>query len=163
MPPAKSPAGFVGLSRERHAALKQDATCSRASIVSIRYWPKEIGGTRWGPKKIDFFFRGRETPYGPWRPRRPESVNPCQKVSLGSPRVGTIHVQAPTPHAPALQAFLADFSQQTLRLGFRAGFASRALEEHCEPPHRWRMRYRRLPTIRATPVGVQGADLHPKK
>ena len=36
-------------------------------------------------------------------------------MSLGSPRVGTIHVQAPTPHAPALQAFLADFSQQTTR------------------------------------------------
>ena len=38
---------------------------------------------------------------------------PAQEVSLGSPRVGTIHVQAPTPHAPPLQAFLADFSQQT--------------------------------------------------
>ena len=37
---------------------------------------------------------------------------PAQKVSLGSPRVGTIHVQAPTPRAPPLQAFLADFSQQ---------------------------------------------------
>ena len=35
---------------------------------------------------------------------------PAQAVSLGSPRVGTIHVQAPTPHAPPLQAFLADFS-----------------------------------------------------
>ena len=38
---------------------------------------------------------------------------PAQEVSLGSPRAGTIHVQAPTPHAPPLQAFLADFSQQT--------------------------------------------------
>ena len=37
---------------------------------------------------------------------------PAEEVSLGSPRVGTIHVQAPTPHAPALQAFLVDFSQQ---------------------------------------------------
>ena len=37
---------------------------------------------------------------------------PVQEVSLGSPRVGTIHVQAPTPQAPPLQAFLADFSQQ---------------------------------------------------
>ena len=32
---------------------------------------------------------------------------PAQEVSLGSPRVGTIHVHAPTPHAPPLQAFLA--------------------------------------------------------
>jgi len=37
---------------------------------------------------------------------------PAQEVSLGSPRVGTIHVHAPTPHTPPLQAFLADFSQQ---------------------------------------------------
>ena len=40
---------------------------------------------------------------------------PAKQVSLGSPRVGTIHVQAPTPHTPPLQAFLADFSQQTTR------------------------------------------------
>ena len=37
---------------------------------------------------------------------------PAEEVSLGSPRVGTIHVQAPTPHTPPLQAFLAEFSQQ---------------------------------------------------
>ena len=37
---------------------------------------------------------------------------PADEVSLGSPRVDTIHVQAPTPHAPASQAFLVDFSQQ---------------------------------------------------
>ena len=37
---------------------------------------------------------------------------PAKEVSLGSPRVGTIHVQAATPHAPPLQAFLAEFSQQ---------------------------------------------------
>ena len=37
---------------------------------------------------------------------------PAQEVSLGSPRVGTIHVQAATPHAAPLQSFLVDFSQQ---------------------------------------------------
>ena len=40
---------------------------------------------------------------------------PAQEVSLGSPRVGTLHVQSSTPHAPPLQAFLVDFSQQTTR------------------------------------------------
>ena len=35
---------------------------------------------------------------------------PAQEVSLGSPRVGTIHAQAPTPHTPPLQSFLVDFS-----------------------------------------------------
>ena len=38
---------------------------------------------------------------------------PAQEVSLGSPRVGTRHVHAPTPHTPPLQSFLVDFSQQT--------------------------------------------------
>ena len=38
---------------------------------------------------------------------------PVEEVSLGSPRVGTIHVQSPTPHTPPLQSFLVDFSQQT--------------------------------------------------
>ena len=38
---------------------------------------------------------------------------PAEEVSLGPPRVGTIHVQSPTPHTPPLQAFLVDFSQQT--------------------------------------------------
>ena len=36
----------------------------------------------------------------------------AQEVSLGSRRVGTIHVHAPTPHTPPLQSFLVDFSQQ---------------------------------------------------
>ena len=40
---------------------------------------------------------------------------PAEEVSLGSLRVGTIHVQAPTPHTPPLQSFLVDFSQQTTR------------------------------------------------
>ena len=46
-------------------------------------------------------------------------VESCQSLpnrSLGSLRVGTIHVQAPTPHAPPLQAFLAEISQQTKEL-----------------------------------------------
>ena len=35
------------------------------------------------------------------------------EVSLGSPRVGTIHAQAPTPQTPPLQVFFVDFSQQS--------------------------------------------------
>ena len=64
----------------------------------------------------DFFLirgRGRPTVYG----GRTSGILSIRgpEVSLGSPRVGTIHVQAPTPHTPPLQAFLADFSQQTTR------------------------------------------------
>ena len=68
-----------------------------------------------GAKKLNFLVRGRGRPtvYG-GRAGLILSI-PAQEVSLGSPRVGTIHVQAPTPHAPPLQAFLVDFSQQTTR------------------------------------------------
>ena len=41
---------------------------------------------------------------------------PAQEVSLGSPRVDTIHAQALTPHTQPLQSFLVDFSQQTTRI-----------------------------------------------
>ena len=65
-----------------------------------------------GAKK-DFFLirgRGRPTVYG-GHAGGILSI-PAKEVSLGSPRVGTIHVHAPTPHTPPLQAFLVDFSQQ---------------------------------------------------
>ena len=83
---------------------------------SVRYWSKEINGTRTGGRKTKFLIRGRGRPtvYG-GRASGILSI-PAQEVSLGSPRVGTIHVQAPTPHAPALQAFLVDFSQQAAEL-----------------------------------------------
>ena len=57
--------------------------------------------------------RGRPTVYG-GRAGGILSI-PVQEVSLGSPRVGTIHVHAPTPHTPPLQSFLVEFSQQTTR------------------------------------------------
>ena len=70
---------------------------------------------------------------------------PAGEVSLGSPRVGTIHVQSPTPHTPPLQAFLADFSQQTTRfshllaifcpiLSAHAAQRDRALPAHAPRP-----------------------------
>jgi len=65
----------------------------------------------------DFFLirgRGRPTVYG-GRAGGILSI-PAEETSLGSPRVGSIHVQSPTPQAPPLQAFLADFSQQSTEL-----------------------------------------------
>ena len=58
--------------------------------------------------------RGRPTVYG-GRASLILSI-PVPEVSLGSPRVGTVHVQAPTPQTPPLQSFLVDFSQQVGRL-----------------------------------------------
>ena len=68
-----------------------------------------------GAEKVFFLIRdrGRPTVYG-GRAGGILSI-PAQEVSLGSPRVGTIHVHAPTPHTPPLQSFLVEFSQQTTR------------------------------------------------
>ena len=89
-----------------------DVPCSRLSSVRFAHGPKRSMGHVLGAEKGFFLIRGR-------RPRHVHGGRaggilsiPAKEVSLGSPRVGTIHVQAPTPHAPALQAFLADFSQQ---------------------------------------------------
>ena len=97
------------------ASKTRSAACSCLSVLQFANGPKRSMGHVLGAKKGIFLIRGRGRPtvHGGHAGvilsiRGPE-------VSLGSPRVGTIHVQAPTPHAPALQAFLADFSQQTTR------------------------------------------------
>ena len=65
-----------------------------------------------GAEKGNFLIRGRGRPTVQGGRACGILSIPAQEVSLGSPRVGTIHVQAPTAHARALQAFLVDFSQQ---------------------------------------------------
>ena len=71
---------------------------------SVRYWSKEINGTRTGGRKLIFLIRGRGRPtvYG-GRAGGILSI-PAQEVSLGSPGVAKIHVQAATPHALGLGA-----------------------------------------------------------
>ena len=95
----------------------QNATCSCLSTVQFANCPKRSIGHVLGVEKRNFLIRGRGRPtvYG-GRAGLILSI-PVKQVSLGSPRVGTIHVQAPTPHAPALQSFLVDFSQQTTGFG----------------------------------------------
>ena len=71
---------------------------------SVRYWPKEINGTLTGErKKIFFLIRDIDGPA-----TTAASMESCRlcgaEVSLRSPRVVTVHVQAPTPHAPGLGA-----------------------------------------------------------
>ena len=72
--------------------------------------------TYWGPKKLLFEYRADDASMVHGGRAGGILSIPAKEVSLGSPRVGTIHVQAPTPHTPALQAFLADFSQQTTEI-----------------------------------------------
>ena len=46
---------------------------------SVRYWSKEINGTRTGGGKTKFFHSRPRAPYGLWRPRRFNPVNPCPR------------------------------------------------------------------------------------
>ena len=69
-----------------------------------------------GGEKGNFLIRGRGRPVvqggragGILSIRGPE-------VALGPLRVGTIHVQTPTPPAPPLPSFLVEFSQQSAAL-----------------------------------------------
>ena len=65
----------------------------------------------YGGRKRYFLFRGAEADEAQGGRASLILSIPAQEVPL-SPRVGTIHVQAPTPHTPPLQHFLARFSQQ---------------------------------------------------
>ena len=63
-----------------------------------------------GGEKSNFLFRGLEATM-PQAGRAGGILSiPVEEVSLGSPRVATIHVQAPTPHAPPLAAYFGQFS-----------------------------------------------------
>ena len=94
------------------ASTNSERSMQSLSIVEYANSPKRAMGHLLGAKN-SFAVRRRTRPQG-GRAGLILSI-PAQEVSLGSPRVGTIHVQSPTPHAPPLQSFLVDFSQQTTR------------------------------------------------
>ena len=100
----------------RLVVANSNAAFSRLSIVPFDNGPKRLMGHVLGAEKGIFLIRGRGRPtvYG-GRASGILSI-PAQEVSLGSPRVGTIHVQAPTPHAPPLQAFLAEMCWKRRRM-----------------------------------------------
>jgi len=76
---------------------------------------------------------------------------PAQEVSLGSPRVGTIHVQAPTPNAPPHPAYFGQSLSIATHLSMNyLAMASRALGGS----KRRRMRRRGPPDLRPIPEGV---------
>ena len=85
------------------------------SVVQFAKGPKRSMGHLLGGEKLIFLIRGRGRPTV-YDSRACGILSiPAQEVCLGSPKVGTIHVQAPTPLRPPLQSFLVDFSQQTTR------------------------------------------------
>ena len=95
----------------------QNASCSRSSTDQFANGPKRSMGHVLGAEKINFLIRvadGRSHHGG--RGCGILSI-PAGEVSLGSPRVGTIHVQAPTPYAPPLPAYFGQFSQQCPKIG----------------------------------------------
>ena len=93
----------------------RDATCSRLSIVRFDTGPKRSIRHLLGGEKNNFF----NSRY--CRSRHDGRVDGIlsiggAEVSRGSLGVGSRRAQAPTPHAPALQAFLTEISQQTREL-----------------------------------------------
>ena len=138
------------------ASQTRNAACSRFSTVQFANSPKRSAGQSAGGRKNYILNSRRSSRRCHKGGCAGESVNPAKQVSLGSPRVGTIHVQAPTPHAPPLQAFLADFalSRPLKHESTWPWFASRA-PRSTRLLQRWRMRRKRLPTTRPIPEGVQ--------
>ena len=65
-----------------------------------------------GAKKGNFLFRGAEADEAQGGRASLILSIPAKQVSLGAPGVGTIHVQALTPHASPLPAYFGQFSQQ---------------------------------------------------
>ena len=120
---------------------------------SVRYWSKEINGTRtWG--RIYLFFNSRPTsrPW-PWRPRQ---WNPVGSWRGGLPGVALgrqwSRASAYTAHAAAYSIFWPILSADKRSFSkFRAGLGS----ETSRLLHRWRKRCRRLPNTRPTPRALQ--------
>ena len=75
------------------------------SAVRFANGPKRSMRDTLGAEKVFFFNCGLASRQGTMASALAESCQSLSNRSLGSPRVGTIHVQAPTPHAPALRIF----------------------------------------------------------
>ena len=101
-----------GLPRDTDTRVEEDEPCSRLSSVPFVNGPKRSMGHVLGAEKGIFLIRADDGAMVHGGRAGGILSIPAQKVSLGSPRVGTIHVQSPTPHTPPLQSFLVDFSQQ---------------------------------------------------
>ena len=80
---------------------------------------------------------------------------PAKEVSLGSPRVGSIHVQSPTPHARRLPS-VHTYKQGPLRsIALDHDLPKISIQSSLESPKDQRMRCRRLPDPRPIPEGDQ--------
>ena len=130
---------------------------------SVSYWSKEINGTLTGGQKWNFFNSRPRAPYGLWRPRRLNPVNPRRRGVPGVAQ-GPYYTRASAYAACAAASSIfgrflsADHGAiATFGRGLLPG-----LSENIRLPHRWRMRHRQLPTTRLTPRDLQG-PIHPRK
>ena len=101
-----------------------------------------------GAEKGNFLIRGRGRPSVQGGHAGLILSIPAKEVSLGSPRVGTIHVKAATPHAPILGPSGSSGSHAKLFMVLWAALM-RDLAEICWK--RQRMRCRRLRTSTTDP------------
>ena len=81
---------------------RADRTAHVSGHLSVRYWSKEINGTLPGGRNQYLIIRGDDGAMGHGGRAGLILSIAAREVSLGSLRVGTIHVQEPTPHARRL-------------------------------------------------------------
>ena len=107
-----------------------------------------------GAEKEFFLIRGRGRPTV--YPRQLNPVNPCQ-IGLPGVAYGRYYTRARAyiAYAAASSIFGRFLSAAHATLAVIGQGLLPGLSESTRPPHRWRMRYRRLPTTRPTPEGVQ--------
>ena len=122
---------------------------------SVRYWSKEINGTRIGGRKRNFFNSRPRAPYGQWRPRRLNPVNPCR---IGVPGFAKgrycTRASAYTAYAAAASILGRFLSAAHATLAMFRPILLPGLSEGTRLPHRWRMRYRQIPTTRPSPEAI---------
>ena len=99
--------GLKGSGKSRASGCKilasqtRNAACSRLSTGQFATGPKRSMGHVLGGEKGFFLIRGSSAAKGEGSRACGILSIPAQEVSLGSPRVSSIHVQSPTPPLPA--------------------------------------------------------------
>ena len=87
------------------------------SLLPFANGPKRLMGHVLGAEKGIFLIRGRQAAQGEGGRAGLILSIPAGEVSLGSPMVGTIHVQTPTSYTLPLPAYFGQFSQPNNPVG----------------------------------------------
>ena len=128
-----------------------NGACSRSSIVPFVHGPKRSMGHFLRAEKGNFLIRGSRRPMG----MAPAPVESCQSLSNRCPwgRLGSVLYTCTRLHRirRRFKHFWSISLSRPLGLAIFWPLFAFKLSGSTRPPHRRRMRYRRLPTTRPTP------------